>query len=105
MVMEVLLLVKSFSYLLFSEEVRCIQDFFLQIQSFFGLFLEGFLELIQVEVDLLLVFIILGRQCLFNCILLGCYILGDFLELRKNYKNGLNIENMNLEVFDLVFIK
>ncbi|XP_063463315.1 protein TASOR 2 isoform X6 [Pan paniscus] len=105
MVMEALSLVKSSSYLLPSEEVRCTQDFLSQTQSLLSLSSEGLLELTQVEVDSSSASTTLGKQCSLNCISSGCHTSGDSLELRKNHKNGPNTENMNLEAFDSVFIK
>nr|XP_012298797.2 protein FAM208B isoform X3 [Aotus nancymaae] len=105
MVMEALSLVKSSSYPLPSEEVRCTQDFLSQTRSLLGLSSEGLLELTQVEVDSSSPFPSLGKQCSLNRISSGCYTPGDFLELRKNDKNGPNIEKMNFKAFDSVFIK
>ncbi|XP_032114099.1 protein TASOR 2 isoform X6 [Sapajus apella] len=105
MVMEALSLVKSSSYPLPSEEVRCTQDFLSQTRSLLGLSSEGLLELTQVEVDSSSPFTSLGKQCSLNRISSGCYTSGDSLELRKNDKNGPNIEKMNFKAFDSVFIK
>nr|XP_054293168.1 protein TASOR 2 isoform X2 [Pongo pygmaeus] len=104
-VMEALSLVKSSSYLLPSEEVRCTQDFLSQTQSLLSLSSEGLLEPTQVEVDSSSASTTLGKQWSLNCISSGCHTSGDSLELRKNDKNGPNTENMNLEAFDSVFIK
>ncbi|KAK2105497.1 Protein TASOR 2 [Saguinus oedipus] len=46
-----------------------------------------------------------GKQCSLNRISSGCYTSGDSLELRKNDKNGPNIEKMDFKAFDSVFIK
>ncbi|XP_032004971.1 protein TASOR 2 isoform X6 [Hylobates moloch] len=105
MVMEALSLVKSSSYLLPSEEVRCTQDFLSQTQSLLSLSSEGLLEPTQVEVDSLSASTTLGKHCSPNCISSGCHTSGDSLELRKDDKNGPNTDNMNLEAFDSVFIK
>nr|XP_055152392.1 protein TASOR 2 isoform X5 [Symphalangus syndactylus]XP_055152393.1 protein TASOR 2 isoform X6 [Symphalangus syndactylus] len=105
MVMEALSLVKSSSYLLPSEEVRCTQDFLSQTQSLLSLSSEGLLEPTQVEVDSLSASTTLGKHCSLNCISSGCHTSGDSLELRKDDKNGPNTDNMNLEAFDSVFIK
>nr|XP_035162625.2 protein TASOR 2 isoform X3 [Callithrix jacchus] len=105
MVMEALSLVKSSSYPLPSEEVRCTQDFLSRTRSLLGLSSEGLLELTQVEVDSSSPFPSLGKQCSLNRISSGCYTSADSLELRKNDKNGPNIEKMNFKAFDSVFIK
>ncbi|XP_017818015.1 protein TASOR 2 isoform X7 [Papio anubis] len=105
MVMEALSLVKSSSYLLPSEEVRCTQNFLSQTQSLLSLSSEGLVEPTQVEVDSSAASTALGKQCSLNCISSGCHTSGDSLELRKNDKNGPNTENMNFEEFDSVFIK
>ncbi|XP_037839241.2 protein TASOR 2 isoform X10 [Chlorocebus sabaeus] len=105
MVMEALSLVKSSSYLLPSEEVRCTQNFLSQTQSLLSLSSEGLVEPTQVEVDSSSASTALGKQCSLNCISSGCHTSGDSLELRKNDKNGPNTENMNFEEFDSVFIK
>lgn len=104
-VMEALSLVKSSSYLLPSEEVRCTQNFLSQTQSLLSLSSEGLVEPTQVEVDSSSASTALGKQCSLNCISSGCHTSGDSLELRKNDKNGPNTENMNFEEFDSVFIK
>ncbi|XP_025252010.1 protein FAM208B isoform X2 [Theropithecus gelada] len=105
MVMEALSLVKSSSYLLPSEEVRCTQNFLSQTQSLLSLSSEGLVEPTQVEVDSSAASTALGKQGSLNCISSGCHTSGDSLELRKNDKNGPNTENMNFEEFDSVFIK
>uniref|UniRef100_A0A2K5P167 Transcription activation suppressor family member 2 n=1 Tax=Cercocebus atys TaxID=9531 RepID=A0A2K5P167_CERAT len=105
MVMEALSLVKSSSYLLPSEEVRCTQNFLSQTQSLLSLSSEGLVEPTQVEVDSSSASAALGKQCSLNCISSGCHTSGDSLELRKNDKNGPNTENRNFEEFDSVFIK
>ncbi|XP_073857019.1 protein TASOR 2 isoform X12 [Macaca fascicularis] len=105
MVMEALSLVKSSSYLLPSEEVRCTQNFLSQTQSLLSLSSEGLVEPTQVEVDSSSASTALGKHCSLNCISSGCHTSGDSLELRKNDKNGPNTENMNFEEFDSVFIK
>ncbi|XP_023086272.2 protein TASOR 2 isoform X3 [Piliocolobus tephrosceles] len=105
MVMEALSLVKSSSYLLPSEEVRCTQNFLSQTQSLLSLSSEGLVEPTQIEVDSSSASTTLGKQCSLNCISSGCHTSGDSLELRKNDKNGPNTENMNFEEFDSVFIK
>uniref|UniRef100_A0A7N9D8K8 Transcription activation suppressor family member 2 n=1 Tax=Macaca fascicularis TaxID=9541 RepID=A0A7N9D8K8_MACFA len=105
MVMEALSLVKSSSYLLPSEEVRCTQNFLSQTQSLLSLSSEGLVEPTQVEVDSSSTSTALGKHCSLNCISSGCHTSGDSLELRKNDKNGPNTENMNFEEFDSVFIK
>ncbi|KAM6177367.1 LOW QUALITY PROTEIN: protein TASOR 2 [Erethizon dorsatum] len=101
LIMEALSLVKRSSYPLPSEEMKHPQDICLQTQNLFSVSSEEIIEPSQVEVVSPSASASLGKRYSHDCI--PPNVSDDSLELRKNDKNSLSCENMNLESFSSVF--